>query len=299
MRVTLVHNAGAGDEEQSGSELTALLEAAGHEVRYRSLADPGWRAGLRQQTGLVAVAGGDGTIREVFTELAGSSVTVAVVPVGSANNIAHTLGVADSMDVGRLARAWESGRMMPFDLGSVEAGGHSTRFVESFGGGVFAQVLERAAARREDVSGDEKVEFGLKLFGEVAAEAPAVEWRIDLDGTDLSGAFVAIEATNIRTIGPNIPLARVGDPGDGLLDVVLARDDDRAAMVDYARERLHSDAAVPPSFETLRGRTLRVELPTGTVLHVDDALWTPATFTHTAVCANDSRLNVLVPASAG
>jgi diacylglycerol kinase family enzyme len=66
-------------------------------------------------------------------------------------------------------------------------------------------------------------------------------------------------------------LAPDGKPGDGLLDVVLVTEDERARLLEYLnkwqdnRERL----AVLP---TLRGRRLQTEW-TGYELHIDDKLY--------------------------
>jgi hypothetical protein len=44
------------------------------------------------------------------------------------------------------------------------------------------------------------------LQDSIAAAAPR-PWRLSLDGVDLSGDYLAVEAMTIREIGPNLPLA--------------------------------------------------------------------------------------------
>ncbi len=53
---------------------------------------------------------------------------------------------------------------------------------------------------------------------------PAIQLKMALDGRDLTGDYVLLEAMNIRSIGPNLRLAPDADPGDGLLDIVLVSD---------------------------------------------------------------------------
>src|SRR5690606_9272534 len=65
----------------------------------------------------VAAAGGDGTLAEVATGLAGSDVPLAILPHGTANQVASNLRVP-----ARLERAVEvavRGTPTPMDLGSI------------------------------------------------------------------------------------------------------------------------------------------------------------------------------------
>jgi diacylglycerol kinase (ATP) len=85
-------------------------------------------------------------------------------------------------------------------------------FVESTGGGIFAEVLARAKRTRGDPGAQDKVELGLRLLREVVKEAPSCRWELELDGVDLSGDLLAIEAMNVRETGPNVLLAPDADP---------------------------------------------------------------------------------------
>src|SRR5262245_31057092 len=92
MRVTLIHNPGAGDDKQpSKGQLEALIREAGHDVRYQSVREQGWSKVLKKAADLIAVAGGDGTVGKVARRLIGRGIPIAVLPVGTANNISRTL----------------------------------------------------------------------------------------------------------------------------------------------------------------------------------------------------------------
>src|SRR5688572_15501512 len=91
LRVLLMHNPTAGGEVHSPEALIAIVEAAGHDVVWQSIKDSGWKEVLKEPADLVVVAGGDGTVRKVFIELAGRGVPATLLPVGSANNIARSL----------------------------------------------------------------------------------------------------------------------------------------------------------------------------------------------------------------
>jgi len=83
VRVTLIHNPGAGKQgKQNGEQIVELLEAAGHDVRYQSSKDDGWKNALKKPADLVAVAGGDGTVARVARRMAGRGIPVAALPSG-------------------------------------------------------------------------------------------------------------------------------------------------------------------------------------------------------------------------
>jgi diacylglycerol kinase (ATP) len=271
VRVTLIHNPTAGDDDHSGEALRSLLAEAGHDVAYQSTKAADWQAALTQPSELVVAAGGDGTVRKVFKE-PGLGAAVTVLPLGSANNIARTLGFADE-DVRRVVDDWSDGRRRPFDIGLLSAPWGEARFVESFGGGVFADLLARAEEVDSDADGEEKVELGLRLLAEVLEEAPSEPWSVEVDGAELSEHLLGVEVMNVREIGPNVALAPDADPTDGLFDVVCIRSADRSSLSAYVAERIQGNRPDAPRLPALRGRSITVRPPGGCRLHVDDGLW--------------------------
>src|SRR5688572_16963626 len=94
VRVTLIHNPGAGEDDQpSGTELQALIRKAGHDVRYQSADEKTWMSVLEEPADVIAVAGGDGTVGGIAKKLVGRRVPIAPLPLGTANNISKTLGL--------------------------------------------------------------------------------------------------------------------------------------------------------------------------------------------------------------
>lgn len=299
MRVTLIHNPSAGEDDHEGEALRSLVAAAGHEVVYCSVRRPGWERALEQPSELFVVAGGDGTVGKVFLEVATKDVPVTLLPVGSANNVGRTLGIADA-EVEELVRGWANATHRPFDLGQATAPWGEVRFVESMGGGIFGDVLSRAEVvdPTEDVEGEEKVELGLELLRDAVESAHPRSWVVEVDGTDLSGDFLAVVVMNIRELGPNFPLAPDADPGDGLLDVVQIRADDRAALVSYFDARLRDLEPPPPPLPPRRGERVMIRPPGDCRLHVDDELWPGEPDDRgdgSAVAHCESQLTLLVP----
>jgi diacylglycerol kinase (ATP) len=267
VRALLIYNPAAGEGFEP-APAASLLERAGYAVQARSLED-GWEAALASDVDLVVAAGGDGAVASVFIRLAGGRSTAALLPAGSANNIATSLGYDDADPLRQLDRVLAGGTAAPFDIGSLA--GTTTRFFESAGAGIFAEMLVRAEELREE-RGESKVEQGLRLLLEIVRDVPARPWQVHADGERLSGDYIAAEASNIGLIGPNIPLVPRADPGDGLLDLVLVGAGDQRQLIRHAEARLRDGS--PPPLELAVRRARRVELvpPAGWATHVDDEL---------------------------
>jgi diacylglycerol kinase family enzyme len=255
MRATLLHNSTAGDDPARADELVAALRSAGVDAAYVPV-----HAGeipLPDDLGdVVVVAGGDGTVCRVAKRLAGLGVPLAILPVGTANNVARALGQVGAVQ--HLAAGWLGGRRAPLDMGVVRGVRGEERFLEAFGVGAFAAMIAAGHGRPEpDRAGfaGNRIDRGLLMLREALATSPCRRLRVRLDRDELEGEYLFVEAMNIPTLGPNLPLAPGADPTDGALDVVFASAEDRAQLLEHVDGRLHGVAAWP-SLAVRRTRTI-------------------------------------------
>jgi diacylglycerol kinase family enzyme len=278
VRVTLIHNPGAGRTDHRGAEqLVALIEEAGHSVRYQSSKDDDWDEALEKPADLVVAAGGDGTVGRVARRMAGRNTPLTALPAGTANNISRTLGLVGPAPE-ELVRGWDGARRVKLDIGVAEGPFGKRTFVEGVGLGLFAALLAKSdekpkserPKRPKGKHAGKAVDGALRRLSECAQDCEALEIAARLDGKDISGRYLLLEAVNLRYVGPSLFLGPDAEPGDGLLDVVLAGEDQRPRLIQYLeswqdnRERL----AVLP---TLQGKKLEIEW-TGVPLHIDDKL---------------------------
>jgi diacylglycerol kinase (ATP) len=296
VRLALLHNPSAGEEDHGRQELESMLGEAGHEVAYRSLKEDGWREALDGGADLIVIAGGDGSIRKVFTALGTSPILALPLPLGSANNIARTLGYDFASALGVLTQDVPHERRR-FDLWDATSPWGTSRFVEALGGGLFSQVLAKADDAPADPSGPENVDFGLRLLAETLRVAPAHEWAIEIDGEQIEEELIGLEVMNIREIGANVPFAPAADASDGLLEIVLVRAGDRSELAAYVAARLHDEEVDPVALTVRRGRRILVEPPHEARLHVDDLLpaWNLSGTNWVEVASAGIVLDVLVP----
>src|SRR5439155_13418249 len=78
MRVTLVHNPGAGDQRHTAKRILKQLAAGGYEAALATGGKKGLEKALKNPGDLVVVAGGDGSIHRVAIALAGRRIPMAI-----------------------------------------------------------------------------------------------------------------------------------------------------------------------------------------------------------------------------
>lgn len=116
-RLYVVFNPTAGAQRRSVVEMVSrALAAKGAAVTIAETIAPGHaeelaRGAVREGARLVVAAGGDGTIAEVANGIAGSDAALAVIPLGTANVIAHEWGLPFAVEA--IAHALAASRTRP------------------------------------------------------------------------------------------------------------------------------------------------------------------------------------------
>lgn len=269
MKVCLFWNRGAG-EGQSLAELTTWIESAGHRVD-RVVRDPA-ELPHTSHAGVDAVvaAGGDGTVALVARALAGGDVPLSVLPLGTANNIADSLGIHGAPQ--QAIAEWMHQQIVRIDAGIVQDGTGECPFFESVGAGLIADAIANAPA---SVSLDEAVPEQLRqardMYVDLIGGVKTQRLAIDIDGTSIEDDYLLVEVLNMPSVGPNIRLTSEVNPADGLLSVVVAAESDRPALAAYLRARATGE---PHDAELKSWRGRRIVINGMTAYHVDDQLRT-------------------------
>src|SRR4051794_13938776 len=128
MRAHLIYSPSAGNGGPSEDELLAAFRRAGFQPSSCSVKGPDFPDILSKPTDLIVAVGGDGTVTTVLANLPDRSIPVAIVPQGTANNIARSLGIDGSPD--RIAAGLRDARERPFDIGVAAGPWGCHRFIE-------------------------------------------------------------------------------------------------------------------------------------------------------------------------
>lgn len=270
-RVTLMHNPMAGDGKHRAAELVELFRRAGMKVTYQSTKVDHYAAALKKPCDFVVAAGGDGTVRKVCKRLVGSDVPVAVLPLGSANNIAQSLGVHG--DLRKLVSGLAAPRVKAIDVGVARGPWGKTIFFEAIGTGLFPDAVASLGTnpRRKHKTPEARLKHLLRAMRKCLPGYATECVRATLDDVDISGSYLLVEAMNISLVGPNLFAAPHADPSDGLLEVVVLTEPKRGPFESYLKDRIRGGHSVP-DLDTYRGKRLRFVWH-GNTLHLDSKLW--------------------------
>ena len=267
MNVWILCNEDAG-RGLSRNDLKTLVERAGHTVA--SVAKQyDERAPLPdERIDLVVAAGGDGTVATAAGIASKTAASLAILPLGTANNIATSLGV--KAEITDLIAAWATARRVPFDLGCARAASKAWLVVEGVGGGLVPAGIARAQAdqeTRDEMAPAAEVAAAVRTFRDALIELAPRPWTITVDGRAIADEFLLVEVLNIRSIGPNLVFGPDADPSDGHFDVILARERHREELLSYLEDRVDgrdTRLALP------RHRAREVTIESCAELHIDD-----------------------------
>jgi diacylglycerol kinase family enzyme len=230
MRALVFHNPTAGANGHEKDSILSALKLADIEASYFSTKKDDMEKALEKSADLIVAAGGDGTIAKVLKALPDRSVPVAILPLGTANNVARSLGIAGTPQ--ELVEMWKVDHFYSLDLGMMQGIEQGELFLESFGIGLFGEFLRRADKKKK-AEGADNLRKGREMLQKIIKEAGPVALDLEIDGKALRGEFIGAEILNIPFTGPGLPLAPKADAGDGKLDVVCFKAGDRKALIEW------------------------------------------------------------------
>jgi diacylglycerol kinase family enzyme len=273
IKAQLIHNPKAGDSKYTKEELLDLLKSEGMDCSYHSSKKPGWDE-IDDEAELVIVAGGDGTVRKVTQKLLerkllDRKIALAVLPLGTANNIANTL--YGTTDIDKILKDWVTCGSNNIDIGAVR-GLEELFFMEGLGLGVFPKLMKemKRQERRHAENTEEELKTAQQVMYDITASYQPKHCELSIDGQDYSGAYILVEIMNIRSVGPNIVLAPEADPGDGSFDVVLIAADQQDKLLATLQRKIQGQDE-RFAFDIVKGRDITVKWG-GSHIHVDDRL---------------------------
>lgn len=213
----------------------------------------------------VAAIGGDGTVNEVANALVGTSTALAVIPAGTGNDYARTLGTpGDPVEAARLAF---EGPTKLVDVGEVT--GHRC-FVNIAGVGFDAEVMTRFNSpsklwRALPV----KARYYLSIlrtfagYKGVKAVVQGDDQQVDV------GNLLLLAVGCAQFYGAGMHVLPTASLQDGLFDVVWG-EDVRLSELNKLMALIYKGEHIGhPNVRHLQCRTLRIETQPATRFHLD------------------------------
>lgn len=206
--------------------------------------------------GVIAVAGGDGTINEVVNGLAGrsgESPSLALVPLGTANVLAQELGLAFKPRV--LAETMMSGRTVLVHPGEACSSGAPRCFSLMAGAGFDAKVVAGVSTSLKRRLG--KAAYVWRSLIETRRYRP-VRYRVEVDSRSYEAASVIVTRSRLYA-GPYVvaPEAALATP---LLHICLFERWGRSHTLRFGLALLRGRLAKTGGYRVVTGRDVKISV---------------------------------------
>jgi YegS/Rv2252/BmrU family lipid kinase len=215
---------------------------------------------------LVLVCGGDGTVRTVCAELAGTGVSVGIVPAGTGNLLARNLGIP--LQLQSAVEVALKGQDRAIDLVRVSGDGlgPDEHFMVMAGMGFDAAVMEGASEQIKARVG--WLAYVVSGFRNLMFQAVRVD--ISIDG----GEWTRHRATtvligNVGYLQAGMPLLPDAAVDDGVLDVVVLHPNRLGSWIPLAVRVLRRGRRSDDLINRMTGRTVTVRAHSETPRQLD------------------------------
>jgi YegS/Rv2252/BmrU family lipid kinase len=242
---------------QRASIARRTLDEAGRSGRVELTARPGHarelaREAVSQGVSLVVAWGGDGTVNEIGTVLAFGQTALGIVPGGSGNGLARTIGI--SRNPARAFRQAFTGVTRPIDAGEIA--GQLFFNVAGIGFDAHVAQLFNRPGHRRGFSRYLKTSF-VELF-----RYEAQRYAIGADGdTAVDVEALMVVLANGAQYGNGARVAPDARLDDGLLDLVVI--ESRSPWMNVLRSRHLFDGTIARRAGVTLTRVERVSIANG------------------------------------
>jgi len=229
------------------------------------------RDAIRAGSDYVIAAGGDGTLNEVINGIAPPGhmgrICVGIVPLGTANDFARTIGLPASVDDNiDILRAKQTA---PIDLVRVRS--DCKRYFVNVSAGGFSGLVD------EKLTPEIKSTWGpLAYLRSAAAALPELRgYHTNIvfdDGERLMIELYNVIVANGQFVAGGLPIAPQADLRDGLLDVILVPRRSPAKMMLLAAEMLLGNHLSSNAVIFRRAKKISVRSRPGMWFNVDGEL---------------------------
>lgn len=251
-RILLVVNPRAGSGNPPVAALVQALGAQGAEVAVQTTDQP-WDTLIAalDRADILVVGGGDGTLNRFVGPLLERRVPLGIVPLGTANDLARTLGIPQGPE--EAARLVTAGKTSRIDVGLA----NDAYFLNAAGIGLSVDIGSQ-------MSHDEKVRLGVIAYAKhlwrLLRKGKGFHTWIEAESLRINGHVVQVTVANGRHYGGGMTVREDAAIDDGVLTVLLVWP---RTMVTYLRHFMaFRSGRYRPGTPVALGRAPRLELRT-------------------------------------
>lgn len=170
---------------------------------------------------MIIIIGGDGTVHEAVNGLAGSRIPIGIIPAGTGNDLAKTLGIP--RDICKALSIIKKGVRRSIDLGRVDG-----RIFINMGGLGFDATVAHRVNKQRLIKG--KAAYFWAIIRTII-DYKAVKVQITLDGTTWEETVTLIAIGNGEYVGGGVRMFPQANLHDGLLDICVIKKTTKLDMI--------------------------------------------------------------------
>jgi len=206
---------------------------------------------VRNGADLVITCGGDGTIESAANALVNTTVPLGILPAGTRNNIARSLGIP--LNLAKAVTLLRSGEERAISAGLARCGGQERWFLETFTVGLFSALFPHADAIQK---GDLR-RVGDLFMTFINAPTAKIHLSIDDGAETIEASAQAVLGVNMPLIAANWQMAGGITLDDEHLDIFIY---DRLDKFDFLAYGFDVVTGIPedPDIRRVRAHTVTV-----------------------------------------
>ena len=213
---------------------------------------------IKNNTDIVVAVGGDGTINEVASALNGSVKALGIVPYGSGNGLARSLGIPlkDTDAIRKLNN---------LEFNAIDAGNLNQRpFFNMAGLGFDAHISALFASQIKRGMGG----YVKTTIAEVSSYLPQ-KYHLTIDGVDYEREAFMISIANSSQFGNNAHISPFASLKDGLLDVCIIKPFPLYQFPVLGYRMFSKSTHRSKYVEIIKGKEIRIVREFAGAVHVD------------------------------
>jgi diacylglycerol kinase (ATP) len=274
-RALLIANPGSGkasDRTALIEQVTTYLQDQGVKLdvaiaKPKEEAIPIARKAVKDGYKVVIALGGDDTVEAIIRGLTGSKTQLGIIPAGTANNLAKSLGIPP--DAQEACALIASGHVRKLDMGQIQVKqGKKFHFFELVSIGITAALYPDAEdIRKGDLS---KIKDAVLTFFKHKT-TPKVRLTMD-GGSKITVETMLVTVSNVPLIGLNFLVAPDASMDDGLMDISVYPDFTKSELALYFGKVMNEGHTSDGTIQRYRSSKLKIKASPKLVVMADGTM---------------------------
>lgn len=264
-RIAFIINptAGVKDQNQVANKIESAFESSETEAlifNWQQISDLDWVIAdvLNKNIDRVIAVGGDGTVNAIGSKLAGSDVSMGIIPTGSGNGLARHLNIP--LNVKKAIDLSIKGNVKEIDVCQV----NGRKFFCTAGTGFDALIS--AAFSEQKTRG--RFTYA-KLILQKSVSYRAKNYVIEIDDKKIEREAFIVTVANANQFGNDFKIAPKAVIDDGEFDVCILNTFNKFLLGDVSLKLLNGTITNNKNYESFRAKRVKLTMMEEDWLHLD------------------------------